>query len=90
MRVHVYGNTIQEVDERARELIENLKGMDYRAVTYLHKTKRDWQSMFTMFDEQAEWFGNIKGQSLPSLNIGGVSVPPPNAKKIQEGQYGKP
>lgn len=71
VRVHVYGNTIQEVDERAQELIENLKGMDYRAVTYLHKTKRDWQSMFTMFDEQAEWFGNIKGQSLPSLNIGG-------------------
>ena len=36
----------RQVDERAQELIENLSGMDYRAVTYLHKTKRDWQSMF--------------------------------------------
>ncbi|HFJ7381597.1 MAG: hypothetical protein ACLS5P_09625 [Enterococcus faecium] len=82
VRVHVYGNTIQEVDERAQELIENLKGMDYRAVTYLHKTKRDWQSMFTMFDEQAEWSGNIKGQSLPSLNIlGQLELPGASQEK---------
>ncbi|MDA9462132.1 putative ATPase [Enterococcus mundtii 3F] len=71
VRIYVYGNTLEEVDERAQELIENLKGMDYHAVTYLHKTKRDWQALFTLFNEQEEWFGNIRGQSLPSNNIGG-------------------
>lgn len=71
IRIHVYGNTVEEVDERAQELITQLKGMDYQAVTYLHKTKRDWQSLFTMSEEQGQWFGDIRGQSLPSVNIGG-------------------
>ncbi|EOD7437494.1 VirB4 family type IV secretion system protein [Enterococcus faecium] len=71
VRIHVYGNTLEQVDERAQELIENLKSMDYRGVTYLHKTKRDWQSLFAMADEQEKWFGHIRGQSLPSTNIGG-------------------
>lgn len=71
VRIHVYGNTLEEVDERAQQLIEDLKGLGYRGVTYLHKSKRDWLSMFEMADKQAEWFGNIRGQSIPSVNIGG-------------------
>ena len=71
VRIHVYGRTLEEVDERALALIESLKGMDYRGVTYLHKAKRDWQSLFYLIDEQEKWFGNVSGQSVPALNIGG-------------------
>lgn len=71
VRIHVYGNTLEEVDERALSLMDSLKGMDYRGVTYLHKAKRDWQSLFCMINEQEKWFGNVSGQSVPALNIGG-------------------
>ncbi|MGK0607110.1 VirB4 family type IV secretion system protein [Enterococcus gilvus] len=71
VRVHVYGKTREEVDERAQQLIESLKSMDFRGVTYLHKAKQDWLSMFKMSETQEKWFGDVRGQSVPALNIGG-------------------
>lgn len=71
VRIHVYGATQEECDERAQHLIAYFNSKDYKAVTYLNKATKDWESLFLSMTQQEAWFGNIRGRSIPALNIGG-------------------
>lgn len=71
VRIHVYGATMEIVDERVQGVIDSLKGMDFIAVNYLTKSKQDWMSLTAMMDEQQTWINNTKGHSIPAMNIGG-------------------
>lgn len=71
IRYYVSAKTINELDIKVKDLLEELEGFGYRATVCLNEQEYEWQSLFNGYMEQINFKNKREGKAIPATSLGG-------------------
>lgn len=71
IRVFVYGQTQQELEERTTDIRNEIQNLDYKATIFLFEPRPQFDSLFMNMDEQKNMINARMPYSIRSTNLGG-------------------
>lgn len=71
LRIYFYGISQEELEKRIGDAKKDLEGRNHKITLYQFRTKQEWLSLFTHYDEQMEMGGIRSGEVLPATSLGG-------------------
>lgn len=69
IRIFVKSRTLEGLDEKCEEIINNLEGDSYRTATLLNEQKSEWKSMFEPYEKTHTRPFTMKGLALTSEQL---------------------
>lgn len=71
IRIFVYARTLEELEEKVKQISANLESDRYRVATFLSEEKQEWQSVWRSYHRQMEEPLQMYGLPLPSSALAG-------------------
>lgn len=71
IRYYVSAKTKHDLEERVKDLIDNLENLGYRGTVCLNEQEYEWQSLFNGYMEQLNFKNKRTGKAIPSTALGG-------------------
>ena len=71
IRYYLADKTKAGLEEKVKDLLEELEGLGYRATICLNEQEYEWRSLFSPYSEQINFKNKRSGKAIPSSSIGG-------------------
>lgn len=71
LRIYVKGKTLEELEYRVRDVMEELESLNFRGSVFLNEQEWEWESLFTSYDGQLKYPNRRKGKELPTMALSG-------------------
>lgn len=71
LRIYVYDYSQEELEKRIGNIKNDLEGKNHKLTLYQFRTKEEWLSLFTHYDEQMKMGGIRSGEILTATSLGG-------------------
>lgn len=71
LRAYVTGKTFEELETNVKYVIEELESYNFRGAVFVNEQEWEWESLYTSFSSQQNYFNQRKGKEVPSLTISG-------------------
>lgn len=71
IRYYLADKTKSGLEEKVKDLLEELEGLGYRATTYLNEQEYEWCSLFNPYSEEINFKNKRSGKAIPSSSLGG-------------------
>ncbi|ACD14185.1 ATP-binding protein [Clostridium botulinum] len=71
IRYFISARTIDELDKKAKTILERLEGLGYRGAIFLNEQEYEWKSLFLSSTEQSKLPNKRNEKGIPSISFGG-------------------
>lgn len=71
LRIFVKGKTLEELEFRVRDVMEELESLNFRGSVFLNEQEWEWESLFTSYNGQLKYANKRKGKEVPSMALSG-------------------
>lgn len=71
VRLFVHGKTTLELEQKVKEVLEDLEGYSFRGSIFLNESEYEWKSLFLPYEEQLKLPPKREGKALSAFALAG-------------------
>lgn len=71
IRLYIAAKTYNELEERVKEITDQLEKKGYKAAIFLNEQANDWKAMYLPYKKQGDYIQEIEGNPYPSETLAG-------------------
>jgi len=71
VRLYIHGKTAMELEQKVKEVLEELEGSNFQGTIFLNEMEYEWRSLFLPYKEQLKMFNKREGKGLSAFALAG-------------------